>query len=126
MPRNPYLFSFPLLLVVSLTPFINKPDSSRDLTMFIISIISLLEIANVVYFAKSEERVPDPKILFWIAVYVTDATVVNPNGSRTLLANGLSTPFNKGKPIFNNGPTSLPRNLPTVPSYTAEFFKSLY
>ena len=38
------------------------------------------------------------------------ATAVNPNGIKTILANGLSTLFIKGKPFFSNGPKSLPRN----------------
>ena len=33
----------------------------------------------------------DPKICLWIAASVTDATAVNPNGIKTLLANGLNT-----------------------------------
>ena len=39
-----------------------------------------------------------------------DAAVVNPNGIKTLLPNGLSTFLIKGKPVFSNGPISLPRN----------------
>ena len=60
-----------------------KTDSSSDLTIFIISFISSLEIINVV--------LPDPNIFLWIAVYVADAAAVNPNGIKMLLANGLST-----------------------------------
>ena len=39
-----------------------------------------------------------------------DAAAVNPNGIKTLLANGLITFFISGDPIFSNGPRSLPRN----------------
>ena len=39
---------FASFLIVSLTPFIYKPDSSRDLTIFMISFIYLFEIINVV------------------------------------------------------------------------------
>ena len=56
MPRNQlfcYLSSF---LIVSLTLFIDKPDSSGDLTIFIMSSTSSFEIIIVV--------IPDRKILF--------------------------------------------------------------
>ena len=75
-------------------PFINKPDSSRDLTI-LISFISSLEIINVyVCEAKSEGR-PDPNIFLCIAVSVTDAAAVNANGIKTLLASGLSRSLSK-------------------------------
>ena len=45
-------------------PFINKPDSSMDLTILMIPFISLFEIINVVIReAKSKGR-PDPNIFF--------------------------------------------------------------
>ena len=47
-----------------------------------ISFISSLEINAVV---------PDPNIFLGIAASVVDAAAVNPNGIKTLLANGLST-----------------------------------
>ena len=59
-----------------------------------ISFISSFEIVNVVYFAKSERRIPDPKFFLWIAASVAAAAAVNPNGIKTLLANGFSTFFN--------------------------------
>ena len=37
--------------------------------------------------------IPDPKIFFWIAVFVADAAAVNSNGKKMILANGLSTFF---------------------------------
>ena len=98
-----FLF-FPLLWIVSLTSFIGKPDSSRDLTIFIISFIFSLEIINVV--------VPDPNIFLWIAASIAYAAAVNPNGIKTLLTNGFTRMFIKGKPVFSNGPRSLPRNPP--------------
>ena len=39
-------------------------------------------------------------------------TVVNPNGIKTLLANGLSTFRIIGNPFFSNGPT-IPRRNPS-------------
>ena len=41
---------------------------------------------------------------------VTHATVVNPNGIKTLLTNRLIITFIKGNPVFSNGPRSIPRN----------------
>ena len=54
--RSPLFYSFASFLIVSLTPFKNKTDSSRDLTIFIISFISSLEVINMV--------LPDPKLLY--------------------------------------------------------------
>ena len=68
-----------------LTLFINKADSSRDLAIFMISLIASFKILNVV--------IHDPNIFFWIAPFVADAPVVNPKGIKTLLANGLSVIF---------------------------------
>ena len=50
-----------------------------------------------------------------MAASVADAAVVNPNGIKILLTNGLSTFFSKDKPVFNNRPKSLPKNLPDCP-----------
>ena len=41
---------------------------------------------------------------------VANAAVINPNGVKTLLANGLSTFSIKGNPVFSNRPKSLPKN----------------
>ena len=65
------------------------------------SSISSLEIIKVVN--------PALKIFLWIAASVADAAAVNPNGIKTLLANGLSTFPIKGNPVFSNGPKILPR-----------------
>ena len=43
---------------------------------------------------------------------VADAADVNPDGTETLLANGLSTFPNKDKSVFSNGPRSLLKNPP--------------
>ena len=74
------------------------------MTIFRISFISLLEIVNVV--------LSDPNIFLWIAASVADTAAINYNGIKTVLANGLSIFFNKGNPIFSNGPKSLPKNSP--------------
>ena len=49
--------------------------------------------------------VPDP-IFLCIFASAADAAS-NPNGIKTLLANGLITFFINGNPVFNNGPKSL-------------------
>ena len=69
------------------------------------SFISSIEIIKVV--------VPEPRIFFFcIPASAADAAVVNPNGIKTLLSNGLITFFINGNPVFNNGPRRLPRNPP--------------
>ena len=88
--RNPPLCSYALFLILSLTPFICKPDSSGDLTIFIISSISSLEIINDV--------MPDLKMFFLIAAIDAGAAVVNPKGSTKTLANSVSTLFINSKP----------------------------
>ena len=50
------------------------------------------------------------KILFWIAASVADAAAVNPNGIKSLVANGLRIFFIKDKPAFGNGHRILPKN----------------
>ena len=48
IPTNPPFCAFASFLIVLLTPLSNKPDSSSDLNIFIISMISSLEIITVV------------------------------------------------------------------------------
>ena len=63
--------------------------------------------------AEEEQwRRPDPKIFLCIPASAADATAVNPKGMKTLLANGLITFFISSNPIFNGGPSNLPRNPP--------------
>ena len=73
IPRNPPFCSLTSFLIASLTPFINKPDSSSYLTICVISFIPLFEIINVV--------LPDPKIFLWIPASVAAAAAVNPIGN---------------------------------------------
>ena len=68
---------------MSLTPLINKPESSKGFAIFMISSISSLEIIKVIN--------ADPNILLRIAASVADAVAVNPDDIKTLLANGLRT-----------------------------------
>ena len=96
-----------MYLTVSLIPFINKPDSSTDLTIFLISLISSFEIINAV--------VPNQKFLLKIVASVADAAAVNPNDINTLLVNDFSRSLIKGKPVFINGQGSLPKNPPGSP-----------
>ena len=65
---------------------------------------------------------PDPNIFLWIAASVADAGSVNPNGIKTLLANGLSTFPLEGNPVFSNGPKMLPENPPDWPILCNWFF----
>ena len=100
MLKNPPVCYFASFSIVSVTHFINKLDSLRDLTIFIISFISSFEIINIVILI--------PGIFYVFLVSATDAAAVNPNRIKMHLANGLSTFFIKGKPVFR----SLPRNPP--------------
>ena len=50
-----------------------------------------------------------------MAASIADATAVNPNGIKILLANILSTFFINDNPVFNNGPKSQPKNPPDCP-----------
>ena len=52
------------------------------------------------------------RFLLCIPASAANAAAVNPNGSKTLLANGLITLFIKGNPVLRNGPKSLQRNHP--------------
>ena len=51
-----------------------------------------------------------PKILLCIPASAVDDAASNPNGIRKFWANGWTTFFSNGKPVFNNRPSSLPRN----------------
>ena len=94
MARNPPLCSFASFLIVLLTT-----DSSRELSIFMVSSMSSFKVINAV--------MPEPKIFFLI-----DATV-NRNGTKMLLANSWSTFYIKGKPVlYNNDSKILPGNLP--------------
>ena len=90
--------------IAYLTPFNNKQTSSRDLTIFIISSIPSFDIISV--------AVPDYKTFLCYPASAADTAVVNPNGIKTLLANGFITFFFNGSLVFSNGPISLPRNPP--------------
>ena len=56
-----------------------------------------------------------PNNFFWIAASITDADTYNPNGIKTLLANGLSLFFNKSKPVLSNCSRSLSKYCPDCP-----------
>ena len=83
-----FFFSFS---TVSVTPFISKPASSRDL----ITLMIPFENINVVR--------PDPKFFFLIPASLAEATVVIPNGTKTLLAKGITTLLINGKHFVING-----------------------
>ena len=66
-----------------LTPFLNKPDSLRDLTILMISLICSFEIISV--------AIPRPNVFLLTSASAADAAAVNPNRIKKLLANGLGT-----------------------------------
>ena len=94
--RNPPFWFFTASLIISLMPFINKPVSTRDLTIFMTS----FEIINVL--------IPDSKVFFGITPSVANAAA-NSNVIKTLLANDFSI-FFISMPFFSNCPNLLPRN----------------
>ena len=53
---------------------------------------------------------PCPNIFLWIPASVAAAAAVNPDGIKTLLANGLITFPIEGNPVLSNGPKILPKN----------------
>ena len=97
--------------------FINKRNSSRDLSILIISFISSFEIVNSYY--------QGPNIFLWLAASVA-ATSVNSDGIKTFSAYSFKTFFLKGNPVFSNDPKSLPKTPPDCPilhSWVFEHFK---
>ena len=86
-----------------LTPFFNKPDSSKDLTIYMISFISSFKIIDAVTLNQ--------RVVLHIPACAADTAVVNRNGIKMLLANGLSTFFIKGTPVFCNWQKRLPKYL---------------
>ena len=108
--------TFAAFLIVSLTRFINKPDSSRDLIILMTSFISSLEIINVILRESKSGRRPDPNFFFFfffeylhllLILLLLNLMVLG----LTLVANVLSKFFIKGNPVFSNGPKRLPKNL---------------
>ena len=104
-------------MIASLKFFINKPDSSSDLTILHNIIISSFKIINL--------GIPNLNVFLWIAASVAYAASVNPNGIKTLLANGLSTYPIKDKPVFSKGPKRLlgnPHDYPVLCNWVFDNF----
>ena len=80
--RNPHFSSFDSFSIFFETPLFNKSDSSKYLTIVMVSFISLFDIINVV--------ISDPYISFPITATVVDTGAVNPN-CRKILATSMST-----------------------------------
>ena len=78
------------------------------------SSIPSFEIIKVVLFGKVrfKGRLPDPKIFLCIPASAADVAAVNPNGTKTLLANSLITLFINCNHVLSNGLKILPRNPP--------------
>ena len=66
----------------------------------------------LLYLLCKEQFWHDPNILLCIPASAADAAAVNPKGINTLLANSLIAFFIKGNPVFNKGPSNLPKNPP--------------
>ena len=64
----------------------------------------LFDVISVVF--------PDPNIFLRIPASAADAAAGSPKGINALLANGVTTFFINGNPVFNKRPS----NLPTDPS----------
>ena len=88
MLGNPPFCYLTSLGIVLLSLSNNKPESSRGLTIFIMSSISFFDIINVVLPEPIALGLQD-KIFLCIPVSAADAAAVNPNGIKKLLANGL-------------------------------------
>ena len=69
-----------------MTPFNNKPESSRNFTILIRFSISLFDINSVLLFS-------DPNIFLFIPAPAADAAAVNTKGIKTLLAHGFFYTF---------------------------------
>ena len=68
---------------------------------------------------------PEQKVFFWMGASVADFPVVNPNGIKTVLDNGLSKFVIKGKPVFSNGNKGLskgPRDYTILESWVFDKF----
>ena len=61
----------------------SKPNTSINSTIFMMYYISSLGITNI--------DISDPKTFLWVAESVAGAAVVNPNGTRKILDNAVST-----------------------------------
>lgn len=103
--RNPTICSFVSFSILLVITYVISPGSSGDLTIFLMSFISLFDITIVV--------VPDPTIFILLYDSAVKAATVNPDGINTLFANGWITFFINGKPAFNNVPRSLSTNKST-------------
>ena len=78
LKNHPFCY-FTSFVVVSLTPFINKLNSSSNLIIFMILFISSFKIINV--------TAPDPNTFLQIAASVVDVAAVNPNSIKTFITN---------------------------------------
>ena len=94
--KNCLVCSFTSFSTVSVTIFINKPESSRDFINFMISpnfLVESINILGLVFFLK--------------AASVAATAAVNPEVMKRCLAKGANTFFIKVKPVFTKGPRKL-------------------
>ena len=126
MPRNLHFCSFASFLIVSLTPFVNKPDYFRDLTIFIISSITSFELIKVV--------IQDHQIFYVFQSFLCTppTAAVNLNGIKTLLGNSLSIFLKINhvlvmvKAVYLSYPPTSLLNPPNCSIYAVEFLINLY
>ena len=126
MPRNLHFCSFASFLIVSLTPFVNKPDYFRDLTIFIISSITSFELIKVV--------IQDHQIFYVFQSFLCTppTAAVNLNGIKTLLGNSLSIFLKINhvlvmvKAVYLSYPLTSLLNPPNCSIYAVEFLINLY
>ena len=107
MLKDPTFHSFASFLIVLLTPFTNKPRSSRDLIIFIISSISSFEIINFVRFAKFKRCILDPRIFYVFLCLLLMLLMLI-----LMLLKHWCKFFMKIKLVFCNNSRRIPRNIP--------------
>ena len=95
-----------------LTPFIRKPHSSRDLTIFMILFIPSFEISNAVHVPKSEGVSLNEKFSFEYLQLLLKLPPLILKDNMMLLAKGVSKFFINNKAVVINGLRKL-RNLPS-------------
>lgn len=103
---NPFFFAPSPALIISYDnefAAVSNPESSRDLTIFIMSFSFSFDITVWYY---SFDVALDSRIVLLIHATANDAAAVNPTGIL------VSSFFISGKWTFNNGARSLPTNPP--------------
>ena len=110
---------FVFLSVLWVLSSVNKPESSRVLTIFVISSTSSSDILNT--------AIPERKTSLCIPASAADSVAVYPDGVKAILDNVWSTFFINGNPNFIDGLRSLAKiHLILLFSLVVEFLIILY